>query len=89
MSSTPDRAMRALTDVGDVRRALEQRRVMHDRDEEAAERASALYEELRTLSGADLAVRAGAESTAIATGMARAVLIADIIEKETSQWDTP
>jgi hypothetical protein len=72
--------MRALTDVGDVRRALEQRRVMHDRDEEAAGRASALYEELRLLSNDELVGRLAAFSGS--PGLARAGLIAEIIERQ-------
>lgn len=79
---TPDRAMRDLTDVGDVRRALDTRRVMHDRDEEAACRRSALYEELRLLTNDELAARL----VELAGDMAahygpRQVLIADIIDK--------
>lgn len=77
MPSTPERAFRALTDAGDVRRAVSMRRVMHDRDDELAGRRSALYEELRLLTDQELVERAGVASP-------RQVLIATIIEKETS-----
>ena len=83
---TPDRAMRDLTDVGDVRRALDTRRVMHDRDEELASRRSKLYEKLRLLTNDELAARLVdlAEDMAVEYS-SRQVLIADIIELEESQ----
>jgi hypothetical protein len=74
--SLPDRAIRELTDAGEVRRALDERRVMHHRVEARILRASELYEELRQLSTAELVERAGGST------MARAVLIAEIIDKE-------
>ena len=62
VSSLPDRALRGLTDAGEVRRALDERRVMHHRDEARANWASELYEELRELSTAELVERAGGDS---------------------------
>jgi len=87
MPSFPSRAMRGLSDVGDVRRAIGTRRVMHDRDDGRASRASALYEELRLLRKDDLYRRAGVTSPrghprgAYST-YSRQQLIADIVERE-------
>ena len=75
MPSLPDRVMHSLTDAGEVRHALGERRVLHRKDEEREARASALYENLRVLSLVELAELAGHEGT-------RAGLMADIIEKE-------
>ena len=82
---TPDRAMRDLTDANDVRRALDTRRVMHDRDEEASSRASARYEELRLLDMPGLVNHARAIGLPCDSSLPRAVLITDILEKEESQ----
>lgn len=85
MSSLPDRVMRELTDAGDVRRALDTRRVMHDRDLELEVRRSELYEELRKLSTAELVARAYVLSRHVQ--VARAALIADIIDRELSELE--
>lgn len=75
MPTFPTRAMRELTDAGDVRRAMDTRRVMHNRDDDRTTRASALYEELRLLDDATLASLAGFVAS-------RVVMIADIIERD-------
>jgi len=77
MPTFPSRAMRELTDAGDVRRAIDTRRVMHDRDLDYESRASALYEELRTLSTDDLRIR-----SMNAAGSSRVVMIAEIVARE-------
>ena len=82
MPSFPSRAMRELTDTGDVRRAIDTRRVMHDRDDERATRASALYEELRLMTVPELIARATGLRIEHALVFARAALIGDIIEAE-------
>jgi hypothetical protein len=82
MPSFPSRAMRGLSDVGDVRRAIGTRRVMHDRDDDRARRASALYEELRLMTVDELIARATGLRIDHALVVARAALIGDIIEAE-------
>ncbi len=67
--------MRELTDTGDVRRAIDTRRVMHNRDDGQSANASALYEELRLLDDVTLAEVAGCVAS-------RQVMIATIIERD-------
>ena len=85
MPSTPDRAMRSLTDAGDVRRALAERRVMHQKNEALEARASALYEELRLLSTEALQARCNENAQVDYPLTSRAAMIADIIEYEEGQ----
>ena len=80
MSTFPGRAMRELTDAGDVRRAIDTRRVMHDRDDDRTTRASALYEQLRVMTNAELTVRHPDPHAAMS--MSRAAMIADIVDAE-------
>lgn len=67
--------MRAVTDANDVRRAMNETRVMDDRDYEGQQEASRMYEELRTLDDRTLSAMAGYRSS-------RPVMIAEII----AQW---
>lgn len=75
----PDRVLREMS-AGELRAYMETQRVGQGHDRERSVRAAELYEELRLLSTGELIARAGIDWTS-----ARAVLIADIIEKELSQ----
>lgn len=80
MSTFPSRAMRQLTDVEEVRRAINTRRVMHDRDRDTEAAASLVYENLRMLDMAGL-LRLHPDPEAV-SGFSRAAVIADLIALE-------
>lgn len=72
----PDRLLREMS-AADLRAYMESTRVGQGHDRDRSVRASELYEKLRLLPTAELMRRAGIDYTS-----ARAVLIAQVIERE-------